>query len=61
MNAKPMNEHPILFSTPMVQANLYGRKTMTRRICKTKLHKHKPTGDVFLDSDGKCEIIQFWV
>src|SRR5688500_1000160 len=35
-----IKEHPILYSTSMIQAKLEGRKTQTRRIIKKDLSKH---------------------
>lgn len=52
-----MKEIPILFSTPMVQAILEGRKSQTRRILKDKhvlysLDVNKVIPEYFKDGDG---------
>lgn len=54
-------EHPILFSTPMVQAILAGKKTQTRRI-----HKHPPaideqTGDWLTPISGEVMPLEEWI
>lgn len=41
-----MKEHPILFSTPMVEAITAGRKMMTRRICKHQTWSFSELNDV---------------
>lgn len=51
-----MNEHPIIFSTPMVQAILKGRKTQTRRIIKDI---HPDSQNIILQGFEKIDKITF--
>ena len=54
-------EIPILFSTPMVQAILEGRKTMTRRKIKNQPNIDPQTGDWYMESFNEVVPIEDWV
>ena len=58
-----MKEHPILFSTEMVQAILEGRKTQTRRIFKGTTEHREPYNPAYLErwrsNDGWKQICPY--
>lgn len=55
-----MKDHPILYSTPMVQAILLGRKTITRRVVKPQPRIDKQTGDIYLKSFNEVIPVEEW-
>jgi hypothetical protein len=50
-----MKEHPILFSTKMIQAILEGKKNQTRRVIKSPRNKEVYGFRINMNMDGSCK------